>query len=139
MKTPWQTLLTRLALAYALLIGGLPVLQGTAYVSGGWTESRFLLALFLFLPLAAAWLVYKGQSRPGAILMLGSMSSGVIINGLLLEGLQPPDFASAQWVIVLRVWILLLMVTNIALAATAFRILRDVHRTLSSHDQPTTT
>lgn len=128
MKTPHRLNLVRITLAYTLLVGGLPILQSAALLTGGWTGSRLLLALFLLCPLFAAWLVHRNMARPGAVLMLGFMSSGVVINGLLLEQVRPPEFAAMHWVVILRVWILLLMVVNVALAWTAFQVLRDVHR-----------
>lgn len=129
MRTPLHTQLIRLTLTYALLVAGLPVLQSAAFVTGGWTESRTLLALFVLCPLLAAWLVHRDQARPGAIVLLGFMSSGIVINGLLLEQIRPPEFAAMHWVVILRVWVLVLMVVNVVLAWTAFRVLRDVHRT----------
>lgn len=135
MKTSLRLNLVRITLAYALLVGGLPVLQSAAFLTGGWTESRLLLALFVLCPLLAAWLVHRNMARPGAILMLGFMSSGVVINGLLLEQIHPPEFASMHWIVILRVWILLLMVVNVVLAWMAFQVLRDVHRP-SPHDPP---
>jgi hypothetical protein len=129
MKTSLRLNITRITLAYALLVGGLPVLQSAAFLTGGWTESRLLLALFVLCPLFAAWLVHRNMARPGAIILLGFMSSGVVINGLLLEQIHPPEFAVMQWVVILRVWILLLMVVNVVLAWMAFQVLREVHRT----------
>lgn len=128
MRSSLGTNLVRITLAYALLVGGLPVLQGAAFLTGGWTESRLLLALFVLCPLVAAWLVHRNMARPGAIIMLGFMSSGVVVNGLLLEQIHPPEFAAMHWVVILRVWILLLMVVNVVLAWMAFQVLRDVHR-----------
>jgi hypothetical protein len=136
LKTPLRQRLVRATLAYALLVGGLPVLQSAAFIPGGWTESRVLMAVFVLGPLLAAWLVHKGLARPGAILALGFMSSGVIVNGLLLEQIRPPEFAAPHWIVVLRVWILVLMVVNVLLAWTAFQVLREVHRTSPPHAEP---
>lgn len=135
MKTPLQHHVIRMTLAYALLIGGLPVLQSAAFITGGWTESRVLLAVFLFGPLLAAWLLHKDLVRPGAIVLLGFMSSAVVVNGLLLEQVRPPDFAAAHWIVVLRVWILALLVLNVVLAWASFRVLRDYHRTGRPHNE----
>lgn len=138
MRSSLRANLIRATLAYALLVGGLPVLQSAAFLTGGWTESRLLLALFLLCPLFAAWLVHRDLARPGAILLLGFMSSGVVVNGLLLEQIHPPEFAPQHWVVLLRVWILVLMVVNVVLAWMAFHVLRDVHRTAPPDEQPKT-
>ncbi|MCU0453381.1 MAG: hypothetical protein MUE68_06960 [Bacteroidetes bacterium] len=136
MNTPSYHRLIWLTLIYALLVSGLPVLQSAAFAPSGWTESRIVLAIFLVGPLLAAWLVHRGLVRPGSILLLGFMSSCVVINGLLLQQVHPPEFASGQWVAVLRIWVLLLMALNVVLAWTAFRVLRDYHRTSRTHDGP---
>lgn len=138
MTTALKQRLIRSTLAYALFVSGLPVLQSAAFVPAGWTESRILLALYVLGPILAAWLVHKGFARPGAILMLGFVSSGVVINGLLLDQIQPPEFAPAHWIVVLRVWILVLMVVNVLLAWTSFQVLREIHRTPPSHVPPPT-
>ncbi|MEK6650057.1 MAG: hypothetical protein AABY75_03715, partial [Bacteroidota bacterium] len=57
MSPSQNSVLTRCTLIYAILVGGLPVLQGAAFLSGGWTENMVLLALYFFAPLAGVWLM----------------------------------------------------------------------------------
>lgn len=127
--------LLRSSIVYAILVGGLPVLQGAAFLSGGWTESMLLLALYFFVPLAGVWLVRQTHPRPGAILLLGFMSSGIVINGFLYEGLIPPAFAPSTWFILLRAWILGLIVVQVVIGWLSFRLLQEVHRPTDSTNQ----
>ena len=135
MSPSQNSVLTRCTLIYAILVGGLPVLQGAAFLSGGWTESMLLLAMYLFVPLAGVWLVQRAHPRPGAILLLGFMSSGIVINGLLFEGLIPPAFASPIWFTLLRAWILGLIVVQVIIGWLSFRLLREIHRPADSTNQ----
>jgi len=137
MKPSSLPALTRAIIAYALLVAGLPVLQGASFITGGWTESVALLALYFFVPLGGVWLATHRSMRPGAIILLGFMSSGFVINSMLFANLRPPLFASPVWFVVLRVWILALIVVQVITAWLAFRVLQEAHRLTLPPGDPT--
>jgi hypothetical protein len=128
--------LTRSIIVYAILLAGLPVMQGSAFLTGGWTESVTLLILYFAAPLGAVWLASHQQGRMGAILLLGFMSSGIVINTMLFAGLMPPPFAQAIWVVLLRVWIILLIIVQCVSGWLAFRVLQEAHRQTPPSDPP---
>lgn len=119
---------TRAILVYAILVIGLPILQRTALLSGGWTENLALVALYVTVPLAAVWLATHGRGRVGAILVLSFMSSGIVINILLLRSLWFPTFASTFIIILLWTWIIALIVTQLIVVWIAIGVLKESHR-----------
>ncbi len=128
--------LTRSVIAYSILLAGLPVMQGAAFLSGGWTESITLLILYFAAPLGAAWLTAHEKGRPGAILLLGFMSSGIVINTMLFANLMPPPFASPIWTVLLRAWILILIAVQFVTGWLAFRVLQKSHRQAPPTEPP---
>jgi hypothetical protein len=128
MKPTPRPALNRSIVFYALMLAGLPALQGAAFLTGGWTESVSLLILYFALPLGAVWLTAHRQARFGAILLLGFMSSGIVINSILFASLEPPPFASSIWVFLLHAWIIVMIVTQVVIGWLAFRVLQEVHQ-----------
>ncbi len=127
---------TRSILVYAVLVIGLPILQRTALLTGGWTENLVLVALYAVVPLAAVWLMTHRQARVGAILLLSFMSSGVVTNTLLLRNLAFPSFASPFMVILLWAWIFSLILTQVIIAWIAIAVIKESHRPTPPAEPP---
>jgi hypothetical protein len=92
-----------------------------------------LLAVYFFIPLFAVWFARRSHARPAAIVLLGVMASGVVINALLFEGLVPPPFAPPVWLILFRAWVLCLIGIQVVISWIAFMMLRDIHRQIEPH------
>ncbi len=128
MRPPPITALPRIILAYVILTAGLPLIQKAAILTGGWTENVPLIFLYAVVPPALVWLASHRQKRIGAILLLAFMSSGVVINSMLLLSLTFPTFASPFMVLVLWVWTIGLIVSQLITGWLAFRVLQEHHR-----------